>query len=809
VTPEPPRGPGPRIGPGSRLGPYELLDLLGAGGMGEVYRARDPRLQRDVAIKVISRDASQDPERLRRFELEARAAGSLSHANVLAIYDLGFADGVPYVVSELLEGQTLREKLSTGALPPRKALEYAVAIARALAAAHDKGIVHRDLKPENIFVTRDGALKILDFGLARLLPGSGIARVDSETPTATDAGVIMGTSGYMSPEQIKALPVDHRADIFSFGVLLHEMLSGRQPFRGATHVETLNSILTSDPSEPMAQVPAGLDRVRVRCLEKAPEERFQSTHDLAFALQSLSGSSPAVATATATGPTPSSIPSAESPGSAIRRRRLAAVFGLTLPATLMGGWLYFDRFGRLDSLAVLPFSRQGDDLAALDVSAVLTHRVISGLSRLPHLRVKALNSVARYADNTVDGRLAARELGVKAVLLGSIGRKAGDESLQIRVELVDQRGDLVWGDLYHRRFAELGRLQEEIVSAISDRLDLRYNLEQRRRREGHALLAEGRQQWEKRTPASLMKALGLFQQAVRLSTWSFSTVAVEQRPESAAAHAGIADCYSMLAVYGALSPKEAFPKAKEAAEKAVALDPSLAEGHTSRAYVAFRGDWDWVGAEREFVHALRLDPVSGQARQWYSVYLAGMGRFDEAIEQTRRSQELDPTSLIIQSHFGFVYYFARRYDDAIAASQQTLKLDPGFFAARRYLGLAYAQTGKLREALAEFEGAIAASGDSIVLKSEHGHTLALAGQGVEARRLAEELQQLSRTRYVSAYHVALIYAGLREKERAFEWLDRAVEERAEWLSYLSVDPRLDPLRSDSRFSELKRRLRLP
>jgi tetratricopeptide (TPR) repeat protein len=414
--------------------------------------------------------------------------------------------------------------------------------------------------------------------------------------------------------------------------------------------------------------------------------------------------------------------------------------------------------------------------------------------------VKSYVAVSGYAGRAVDPRSAGRDLDVKALVIGRIKKRERDDNLTISLELVNARDNSqIWGEQYDRKFADLRQLQDEIIRSISERLGLKLTDEEKRIREAETLYAEARNFWEKRTSDGIKRAVDSFQQAIQI------------RPDYALAYAGLADCYNMLAIYGAERPKIAFPKAKEAAERALELDRGLAEAHTSLAFATYRGDWKWEDAEIGFQRAIRLKPNYAQAHQWYANYLTSLGRHAEAEEETKACLSLDPTSLIVQSHFGFVYYFARRYDDVIASCQKSLDLDPNFFAARRYLGLAYTQKGMHEEAIRQYRQAVSTSRGSALMRAELAYALASSpnkAEKDEARQILDELVATSRQRYISQYHIALIYGALGERDRAFEALEQAYEDRADYLAYLKVDPRFDAIRPDPRFVSLQQRIGL-
>jgi TolB-like protein/Flp pilus assembly protein TadD len=786
---------------GSRLGPYEILALLGAGGMGEVYRAKDPRLGREVAIKVLPASFSKDADRLRRFELEARAAGLLNHPNIMAVYDIGAHEGAPYVVSELLEGETLRGRISGGAVPVRKATEWALQIAHGLAAAHEKGIVHRDLKPENLFVTKDGRVKILDFGLAKLtLVEDAAPRTDLPTaPAGTEPGVVLGTLGYMSPEQVKGLPADARSDIFAFGTILSEMLSGKRAFHRGTAAETMSAILKEEPpdlSTTNQNVPPGLERIVRHCLEKNPEERFHSAHDVAFALEALSDvstSTPALRGLRAMGRP--------------RARALLWAAGVVALAALAAAvfWLR-PGAGTIDSLAVLPFVNAGGDPNAEYLSDGITESLINSVSQIPGIKVVSRASAFHYKGREVGARTVGRELGVRAVLTGRIVQRG--DALSIRAELVDARDDThLWGEEYNRRLSDILTVQDEIARDISGKLRQRLTGEEKKRltrrytenAEAYGLYLKGRYHWNKRTGEDIQKGIGYFQQAV------------EKDPTYALAYAGLADSYVILYQYAGLPSRETFPKAKAAALKALEIDDTLAQAHAALAFTHQSFDWDFSAAEKEYRRAIELDPKYPTVHHWYSLYLSWLGRHEQAIAEAERAYELDPLSPIISNVRASAFNDARQYDRAIEAARKTLELDKGFIAALLHLGRALEQKKMYPEAIAAFEEATRLSGRTIRAVAALGHAYATSGRREEAKQLIEELKGWSERGYDPLANIALVYVGLGQTDEAIQWLEKAYQVHSAWLVLLAlkVDPRWDALRSDARFEDLLRRIGFP
>jgi serine/threonine-protein kinase len=776
---------------GTKLGPYEILTPLGAGAMGEVYRARDTRLGRDVAIKVPPADLLENPAAVARFEREARAVASLAHPNVLDIHDFGKEGDVWYAVTELLEGETLRERLSDGPLPWREAVDIGICVMEGLAAAHDRGIVHRDVKPENIFLTSDGRVKVLDFGLARMLEPE---RPVTGGPRVTATGTVVGTVGYMSPEQVRGEPLDPRSDLFSAGCVLFEMLAGEIPFSGPTAAEGMVAILRErcpDLSARAPDAPDGLCRIVDHCLEKNREARVQSARDVAHALKDLASAAPPSA--------------ARARPITVQRRRLIRVLSLLLVTAglFVAARLALSHRGRIDSVAVLPFVNAGGDEKVQYLSDGLTESLIHRLSRLPGLRVPARTAVFAYRGE-VDPRKAGHAFDVAAVVDGKISRHRGD--LVLDVELVDvARGTRLWGERFQRREAELLDLQEDVAREIAERLRTRLTgaeaaaLARRVTDDpvAYDLYLQGRYHWNKRQGEDLTRAIELFEQVIR------------RDPRFAAAHAALAQAYDLLAFYGAVRPSEVLPRAREQAGRAIELDPTLAEAHAALADVKYQFEWDWAGAEEGFRRAIALDPNSALARQWYSNLLSVTGRFEASLREIAAARRLDPMDLMIRTDEGLAYYWAGRTDRAKQLLESTIALEPALFLAHEYLGLVEAGRGNFAAAI-EHAGIarnqLAGVPDPIAL---YGYACARAGRRADAEAAMSELEELSRHRFVDSVLVAVLWIGLEDKDRTFAALERSYVERSGRLVYLKVERAFDPIRSDPRFANLVARLRFP
>jgi serine/threonine protein kinase/Tfp pilus assembly protein PilF len=821
---------------GTRFDRYEIISPLGAGGMGEVYLARDMRLERKVALKLLLDERTKDDQRLLRFEQEARAASALNHPNIITIYEISDYGSTHFIATEFIEGLTLRKILTEGKMPLIAALDVAIQVASALSAAHEAGIVHRDIKPENVMLRRDGIVKVLDFGLAKLTEeGQGDKETrrqgDGETlnspfppssfsPLQTDPGTVMGTATYMAPEQARGWRVDARADIFSLGVVLYEMVAGRAPFDGPTPIDVMTQVLDRDP-RPLTSfsygAPVELQRIVAKAMRKDREERYQTVKDLLIDLKSLkreleatttqsystnaetsSGSRIAVAPSTASSIEPMvirAISSAEYIVSEIKSHKRGFLLSLIALALLVIATLTFvpNRHHPIESIAVLPFVTQNDESQTGPDTAMLgdaiTDSIINDLSQLPNLDVKPRGAVLIYKGREVDPREVANGLDVHAVLSGRIIRRG--DAVQVIVQLVDARDNRVlWGYQYNRKISDLLLIQQEIASDVSDNLRLKLSGQEKRRLEAQQLYRKGRNAWNKRTPDSILEGVELLKQAIQVD------------PNYAEAYAGLADCYNMLVNYSVLPPNEAFPKAKEAAEKALELDGDLAEAHTARAFIYFMWEWNWVDAGREYRTAIDLKPNYSSARQWYSSLLAATGRTDDALAEVKLARDTDPFSLSIAAHPSWINYLSRNAEATVREARQALKLDPGFLPARRYLALGYDLQGKYNDSVPEFQRALQRSPESTLIKAELGYAYAKSGKREDALHVLDELQRSQGQRRVSPFHLALVHIGLGDNDRAIELLEKAYNERAERLVWIRADARFDPLRLDPRFNNI-------
>ncbi len=755
---------------GKRLDQYTILGEVGRGGMGEVYLAEDCRLERKVALKVLPAEVAKDPERQARFRREAKAIASLTHPSILAIHDFGEAEGVTYAVMELLEGETLRDRLRGGALPWRRAVEFATAIADGLGAAHARGIVHRDLKPENIFITRDNHVKILDFGLARI--DEPARRGDTAQPTlpknTTQPGTTLGTAGYMAPEQARGQPVDARSDLFAFGCVLYEMIAGRPAFSGPTAAERTAAILRDSPAAmggSASALPRELESVVLRCLEKDPTARFQTAGDLAFSLRNLS----------------------------------TAVFDTPPPAVPEP----FTAGPRARALAVLPLRNLSGDPDHDFFADGMTEALIADLAGLANVRVISRTTAMHYKGSRMRLSEIAAELKVDAIVEGSILRGGG--RVRITVELVNVATDTtLWAQSYERSLEDVLALQREVSHAIAHeiagKLDEKTHARLTSARpmapEAYDAYLKGRYYWNRRTEETLRKSLDHFNRAIEIE------------PTFALAHAGVAEACNILGFYCYLRPDDAFPRAKAAATIALVLDPSLSDAHALVGYSQLYHDWDWEKAELSLRKALEGNPNSSETLRYFANFLTVARRFDEALEMARRACLLDPLSLINSSAMGWVWHFKGDHERAVYELRRTQEFDRSFALGRLYCGWALLETGDHGEALEEFEKANCHAGNVPFTEAFLAYGHARAGNADEARRLLAQLEGRRGEVYVSSFLTALVRTALGEIDAAFVLLDAALKERAHWFAFLDVDPRVAPLRGDPRFSELRRRVGL-
>lgn len=819
--------------------------------MGEVYLAFDTSLRRQIAIKLLPAAFTEHKARLSRFEREAYAASSLNHPNILTIHEIGQQDGSHFIATEYVEGKSLRQHMSGPALDPRETLDIASQIADALSAAHEAGIVHRDIKPENVMLRRDGYVKVLDFGLAKLADETAAATktVSFEAPTRTavlqtEPGVVMGTASYMSPEQARGLVVDARSDIWSLGVVLYEMAAGKLPFEGPTTTDVLSMILHREPASLLlyqSSLPAELERIVEKALVKERDARYQNAKDLSLDLKRLkqrleldaelersitpeeearraSGTTlgtrqinsagttqTSAATPTAEASAAHTMSSAEYVVGEIKRHKLAALALAALVFVTLAAGSYFAFFSKrsqaISSVAVLPFANQSGDPNMDYLSDGLSESIINSLSQLPGLKVISRGSAFKYKGKEIDPQQVARDLGVQAIVTGRVIQR-GDQ-LQVSAELVNVSDkSQMWGEQFNRKMVDALAVQTEISQQIAQKLKLRLTSAEQQQLvkdakvnpQAYELLLKGRFERLKTTVEGHKKAVEHFNQAI----------AIDEK--YAVAYAELALSYSLMANSGYLDPKEGTPKAGAAAKKALELDDGLAEAHQALGRIKTNA-WDWVGAEQEIKRALELNPNLAEAHNLYSQLLSRLGRHDQAIAEARRAKELDPLALSRTSNIGFILYLARQYDQAIEQLKKVLEIDKNHPSSHTVLAYTYDAMGRYNEAITEYEASILLGGDNTSDQCFLGFALAKAGRRNEAEAILKKLEPSKE--YVSPAELAVLYMGLDQKEQALSSLERAYAAHDLQLGYLGVEQHYDPLRSEPRFQELIRKVGLP
>ena len=758
--------------PGQQIGPYRIDAKIGAGGMGQVYRATDLRLNRIVAVKVTGAEFPA------RFEREAKAIAALNHPNICQVYDVG----PNYLVMEFVDG---RPVVTSGQKPisPDQALPLAVQIASAMQAAHAMGIIHRDLKPENILVTASGTVKLLDFGLAKQREEIVSADAATVNIATTHVGMILGTPGYMSPEQAEGGTADARSDIFSFGTILYEILSGARAFPGKSVASVLGAILHREP-DPL-QPASALGAIAFKCLSKSPAARYQSAAELLGALhQGEAG---------------------YRVGTPKKRWPVFVTAAILLAAAAAGLFLYRKRAApsHIDSIAVLPFDIHSKDADADYISDGISDSINNSLARLPGLKVVPNSVALRYKGKAADFQKIGDALGVQTVLSGRIAQRGDDLSINIELDDVSS-GKQLWGQQYNRKVAELLEIQNDIAREVSRKLRAQLSPEDRQKltlgstsnQEAYQAYLKGRYYTYLFTKDGFDKGIAFLNQAIALD------------PNYALAYSVLASNYINQDDWY-LPPREAAPKARDLATRAIALDDTDSDAHMSLAIENHWYEWNWDAAEKEFKRAIELDPDNGDARGYYSWFLAAMGRKEAAVNEARVQARIYPVSAGGNSNLGSVFVFNHQWDDAIKELRGAIDLDSSSWFDHFFLGRAYEQKGKLPEAIEVFKQGLALEGNT-ELWGALGHAYAVSGNRTEAENVLGHMKELSAQRYVAPYNFAIVYAGLGDKDAAFDWLTRAYNDRSYILAvYFNTDARLDSLRNDPRFEELRRKINLP
>jgi serine/threonine-protein kinase len=775
---------------------YQILEKLGEGGMGVVYKARDTKLNRIVALKFLPDRVNQSEEEKARFLQEAQAAAGLNHNNICTVFGVEEQDGHLYMAMEYIEGGTLREKLPFASV--NDAIAVAEQIGDALQEAHEKGIVHRDIKSDNIMLTSRGQPKVMDFGLAKLKGSMKLTRSSST----------LGTLAYMAPEQIQEGVADARSDIFSLGALLYEMLTGKTPFRGEHEAAMMYSILHQEPDslqQSRADIPPVLDRIISRALQKDPADRYQSAADIAGELRRIRKTKTGVVQPSEAKGTPTtSVGPAARKGTMPTKRRviLSGAAGVALLAVA----LYFLvwRHSVIDSLAVLPFENVGADPNTEYLSDGITESLINTLSQLSSLTVMSRSSVFHYKGKDVDPRKAGNELGVRAVLVGRVMQRG--DNLQISTELVDvSNNSHIWGARYDKKMSDILAVQEEISREISRQLSLKLIGEDEKKLarrsteniEAYQRYLKGRFHWNRRNESDLWKAVDYFNQAI------------EKDSEYALAYAGLASTFVILPIYSGLPARDYIPKIEAAAKRAMSLDETLGEPHVALGFSRYSFQWDWDGAEKELKRAIELNPSDPTNHQWYGGYLEQRGKLKDALDEFKRAQELDPLSPIITDNLGEVFFYMEQFDQAIEQYNKTLELDSAFTLAYLDLGELYARQQKFDLAISKLIQVRQISGaNSPYGLGDLGYICARAGKNDEAMKSLNQLVGFSEKGFTQSVQIAVVYGALGNKDRAFEWLERGYQERNWQLGYLGVDPYWEGIRSDPRFTALLKKIGL-
>jgi len=839
---------------GSTLSHYRIVSKLGAGGMGEVFLAQDTKLDRRVALKILPADLAAIQDRMRRFVQEAKAAAALSHPNIAHIYEIGESDGTNFIAMEYVDGETLRERIHRKS-ELKVLLKQLLQVAEGLAKAHASGIVHRDLKPDNIMITREGHAKILDFGLAKLIMSEPPAAVGESNPadnssataggsheaeelTATrpvqhsTPGIVMGTVGYMSPEQAQAKPVDQRSDIFSFGCLLYEAATGRKPFAGASIVDTLHKIIY-DPAPAITDFDSSaspaLQRVIRKCLAKEPDKRYQTIRDTANDLEELleempggsniarSGGSSSSATSSSTAGLPNDdqrplttpsitytqTSSAEYLVSGFKQHKLVVAIALILLVGAAIGLRFYLRGptsqAAIESIAVMPFVNESGNADIEYLSDGMTETLINSLSQIPELSVKARSTVFRYKGKDFEPKKIATELNVQAILTGRVVQRG--EQLTLNLELMDaQTENVLWGHRYERKSSELVALQSEITRDVSNKIKTKLSGADAAKveknytanAEAYQLYLKGRFYAIKRTAKDARQAIEHYQQAVAMD------------PNYALAYAGLAEANWFLALYSYPQVNEAIPKARELALKALELDNRLAEPHSILGVICFNYDRDFACAEREQKRAIELNPNYSEGHRRYGLLLGNFGRFEEARASNRRALEIDPLSPVINHGVAHLLFYERKYEESETQSEKNVELDPNFWYAHLQLFYVYRMKRDYASAVEELAKVQDARGEPDAAKLIR-ESFAKGDWQTFLRNITEQRSRLR----LYPYFVATFFAELGEKDKAFATLDEALETKDQHAAWMKVDPYMDPLRDDPRFRKVLRRAGFP
>jgi len=783
-------------------GRYQIIEELGKGGMGRVYRVLDKKLNEEVALKLIKPEIGLDRSTIDRFSNELKLSRKIVHKNVARMFDLNEHSGAHYITMEYVRGEDLGRLIrKMGILSPGQAIPIIRHVCEGLEEAHKLGIVHRDLKPGNIMIDEEGNALIMDFGIARSLTGKGI----------TDAGVMIGTPEYMSPEQVEGREVDERSDIYSLGIILYEMVTGRVPFKGDTPFTIgvkHKSETPKDPKELNAQIPGDLSQLILRCLEKEKGKRFKNTGSLRADLEKVEQGLP---TTERLVPGKKPLTSREITVKLSLRKLyfpgLATVALVVAAAIII--WRVAPKKGAVpaqpvsSSIAVLPFVDDSPEKGHEYLCEGIPNTLINALTNIQNIRVPARTSAFSFAGKGLDIQGIGQKLNVENVLEGSI--QVFGSNLRVTASLVKVNdGYQIWNATYDRRLEDVFAIQDDIAQAIVKALKVRVLGDQGKplikrgteNMEAYKLYLEGLYYWNKRTGKDLNRSIELFNQAI------------EKDPNYAMAYVGLADSYSLVSMYGGPSPQEVFPRAKVAATKALEIDEALAEAHNSLAYVYSRYDWSWKAAEAEFKRALELNPNYATAHFWHGELLIFLGRFEEGIQEMERALELDPVSLVINANLGWAYLMAGQHDLALAQLQKTLEMDPNYPVTHLIFGFVYLQKKDFVKAIEEMKKARELVGDVPMVIVSLALACATAGKSEEAGQFLEQLKANSQELHVSPVRMAEVYAVMGDLDKALELLDKAYEEKDEWMIFLKIDPNFVPLHQDPRYQALLKKMRM-
>ena len=781
---------------GLKVGHYIIKKHIGAGGMGEVYLAEDIDLGRPVALKLLDPTLTNNSSLHARFTREARLAASLDHPNICTIHEVSETQGRPFIAMQYVEGQTLKELIDRKPLRLERLLSLALQVADALAGAHSHGIIHRDIKSQNIMVTPTGQVKVLDFGLAKSLDPNATHELD-----LTFTGEVRGTPSFMSPEQARGEQMDQRTDIFSFGVVLYEMATGRTPFAGKNRADLISGIL-KDKQKPARdlndEIPPKLSSIIDRALAKDPESRYQDMPSMIIDLKAAQDVTP-----------PTAFQQLGIPQLIRNHAALIVLFVIGLSLGLVAVRVTFSRrhqqasLAPIKSIAVLPFKPLVSENRDESLEMGMADSLISRLTNIKEIDVRPLTAVRRYVAVDQDPLAAGREQSVDAVLDGNI-QKAGDRiRVTVRLVRVDS-GTTLWTDTFDDTFTDIFTVEDSISERVAGTLTAKLTGEEKalvaqhstNNPEAYELNLKGRYLRSKRTGESIKKSIDYFNEAIA------------KDPNYALAYAGLANSYQLLSNYNVTTPEEAYSKAKLAAAEALKRDDRLAEAHLALAEIKRGYDWDFAGAEQEYKRALELNPNYAAAHSSYGEYLGQMGRSNEAIAQMKRAKEIEPLSLTINTDLGSLLYFAGRVDESIEQLRETLELDSSWVRTHIELGYAFRQKRQYQEAIKAFKNALEIDRNESYALSQLAHTYGLIGQNDEAYKIIEQLHRQAKQQYVLPTDIAAAYVGVGDKTRAFEWLEKGFRDRDDGIPFLKVDPSWDPIRSDARFQSLLQRIGL-